>query len=184
MKTVLTIIIIIILTGAGVFWYLREPAGSPSSFFPLPYSTPVTALTQTYTDSARRFSFNYPEGYKVREMQGDGPSRTLLLESTSTSLSTSTSPTAGVQIVITPDETNTNITAEIIRQAIPDMKIENPEPFAVGSSSGLAFRSDNPAFSGASREIWFTSGGYLYQISTYATNDELLKKMFDTWAFF
>jgi len=174
----LTIVIAICLVIAGAFWYLREPAGSAGGLANSPLIIPnsisisVPSLTQTYTDSAQHFSFNYPEDYAVREMPGDGDApRTLVIESSST----------GIQIIITPDDTDTNITAEVIREAISDMKVENPQSFPVGANSGLAFQSDNPAFNGASREVWFASKGFLYQISTYATNDQLLAAIFKTW---
>ncbi len=43
--------------------------------------------------------------------------------------------------------------------------------------------SDNPAFAGASREVWFVFNTNLYQISTYTEFDELLKGLFGTWQF-
>ena len=175
MKISLIITVIIFLTGAGVFWYFQGPAQNlevqpPSS------STPIPSLTQTYTDSAQHFSFNYPEGYSVREVSGDDTSRVLVIESASA--------TDGIQIIITPDYLDSSITAEAIHEAIPDMKVENPQSFPVGANSGLAFQSDNSAFGGASREVWFVYNGFLYQISTYAESDELLKKIFETWTFF
>jgi hypothetical protein len=48
---------------------------------------------------------------------------------------------------------------------------------------GLAFKSDNQAFDGASREVWFVFRGNLYQISTYAWLDPLLQAIFKTWQF-
>ena len=181
MKISLIITVIIFLTGAGVFWYFQGPAQNlevqpPSS------STPIPSLTQTYTDSAQHFSFNYPEGYSVREVSGDDTSRVLIIENTSTAALPTEA--GGIQIIITPDYPDPSITVETIHEAIPDMKVENPQSFPVGANSGLAFQSDNSAFGGASREVWFVYNGFLYQISTYAESDELLKKIFETWTFF
>lgn len=169
MKKSFVIVIIIFLAGAGAFWYFRQPAGgaggSPSASVP--------SLTQTYTDNVLHFSFNYPKDYSVREIQGESDARTLVIENSSTN--------SGIQIIITPDYPDPSITVETIREAIPDMKIENPQSFPVGANSGLTFQSDNPAFDGASREVWFAYNGYLYQISAYAKDDPLLAAIFATW---
>ena len=42
---------------------------------------------------------------------------------------------------------------------------------------GYTFKSDNPAFDGASSDAWFVYRGSLYQLSTYARDDALLKRL-------
>jgi hypothetical protein len=49
--------------------------------------------------------------------------------------------------------------------------------------SGLAFVSDNEAFGGRSREVWFVYDGYLYQISTYLGMDQLVQNVLASWTF-
>jgi|SRR3989344_502537 len=160
-----------------------------STFYFLPRSAPngmgsLTPFsdyqyTQTYSDETYHFSFNYPEGFTVTavsDMGGEG-GKTILLESDDKKV--------GIQILISPYGSDVDITEAMIESDIPDMRVSDPQTVEIGSSrKGLAFMSNNPAFSGASREVWFTSGGYLYQISTYAEFDELLKKLFGTWTFF
>lgn len=182
-KTPLIITIIVSLALSGAFWYFYQSADNQDLTLNSNSQgqTLVTALTQTYTDPAQHFSFNYPEGYTVREVPSDGTSRTPALSEVEVLVIEGSSLTAGIQIIITPDDTNTDITAEAISEAIPDMKVENPQSFPVGANSGLAFQSDNSAFDGASREVWFASNGYLYQISAYASNDQLLAAIFATW---
>jgi hypothetical protein len=92
----------------------------------------------------------------------------------------------GVQIYVTPDNSgNTSLTADDVRTAIPDMKIDGAQDVAIGEDGiGVAFKSDNDAFGGDSREVWFYFRGNLFQISTYARLDSLLKSMFGTWQFF
>lgn len=60
-----------------------------------------------------------------------------------------------MQILISPFQgEDIDVTAEIIKADIPDMKIDNQQEVLVGSSQkGLAFVSDNPAFGGKSREV-------------------------------
>ena len=134
--------------------------------------------TQEYSDSSYRFSFKYPEGFTVTVVPSaeEGQGETVLIESSDNKV--------GVQIIISPYGSDADITAEMIARDIPELKISDAQPVEIGPSrKGLAFMSDNPAFSGKSREVWFVFNKNLYQISTYAENDEFLKKMFSTWQF-
>ncbi|KKU75770.1 MAG: hypothetical protein UY02_C0043G0002 [Candidatus Giovannonibacteria bacterium GW2011_GWB1_47_6b] len=177
MKTSLIVTTIIFLAGAGAFWYFRGPAQNlevqpPSS------SAPIPSLTQTYTDSAQRFSFNYPEGFTITKVPPveEGGGKTILVESPDKKV--------GIQILISPYDSDVDITETMIRSDIPNMRVTDPQTVNIGSSrKGLAFMSDNPAFAGASREVWFVFNTNLYQISTYAEFDELLKGLFGTWQF-
>ena len=92
----------------------------------------------------------------------------------------------GVQIIVSPFSEDLHaLTQDRIHQDVPDMKISEPQPVEIGANyTGLAFKSDNDAFNGASREVWFVLRGNLYQISTYDRLDPLLKKIFATWKFF
>ena len=72
----------------------------------------------------------------------------------------------------------------MIEKDIPDLLITDAQTVEIGDNyKGLAFKSDNSAFGGASREVWFVFRNNLYQISTYEKFDELLKKVFSTWVF-
>jgi hypothetical protein len=173
-------IIIAVLAFIGAFFYFRGiPATinlSSSLFGTSATSTDfglVPELTQSYTDQKLQFSFQYPEGYSVREVAGEDDARTLLVENGTAK--------SGIQIFISPNTEETSITPEIIARDIPDMKVESPQQFKVGSNEGLAFKSDNPAFDGGSREVWFVFNRHLIQISTYADNDKLLAAIFKTW---
>ncbi|HWO07475.1 MAG TPA: hypothetical protein VNM40_02730, partial [Candidatus Paceibacterota bacterium] len=92
----------------------------------------------------------------------------------------------GIQIYITPQPGAPNsLTAADVRASIPDMEVTNEQVVEIGTgNTGVAFISDNEAFGGASREVWFYFRGHLYQISTYAHLDPLLQAMFGTWKFF
>jgi len=64
------------------------------------------------------------------------------------------------------------------------MRIEDVQEVEIGPNrKGIAFLSDNPNFGGRSRDVWFVYKKELYQITTYAEQDEFLKKMFSTWVF-
>lgn len=184
MKTLYIIIglLIIGVLGAGLYFFF------PTSF-PLfsssdeqerePYVVPP--LGETYTNDEYRFSVILPEGFGARSGENEFGGDTVVLEDDSAN---------GVQIIISPfDEAPEGkgyvLTAERITQDLPDMTIADTQSVEVGENNkGIAFKSDNPAFDGASREVWFVFRGNLYQISTYERLDELLKTMFGTWRFF
>jgi len=141
-------------------------------------SAPEATFTHNYIDKSYGFSFSYPDGYSVRSTpNADGAGNTVLVQNDSTK--------KGVQILITPyTDTDTNITEKKITTDIPDMKISNAQNVNVGPAGhGLAFISDNGAFDGNSREVWFVYRGNLYQISTYASYDEFIKTLLSTWKF-
>lgn len=132
--------------------------------------------TETYSYSEYGFSFKYPRDFTVGAIVGDGH-QTILVQNLTKKI--------GVQILITPfDGKDIDITPEIVQQDIPDIKINDAQEILIGENrKGLAFLSDNKAFGGKSREVWFVYKGNLYQISTYAEFDEFLKGLFTTWQF-
>lgn len=133
--------------------------------------------TEKYSHLANRFSFSYPKGFMVISMPNDGV-ETIVVQNTATKVA--------AQITISPFKgDDMDITPDIIKVDIPDMKIDNPQEVPVGPSrKGLAFISDNPAFGSKSSEIWFVFKGNLYQISTYYRFDGFLKGLFATFKFF
>jgi hypothetical protein len=141
------------------------------------YST--VALTKPYSNDAYKFSLNMPDNFAARELPvDDSGATTILIESPDR--------TDGVQIMVTPfPEDLHTLTADRIHQDVPDLTITEPQPVQIGDNyTGLAFRSDNDAFGGASSEVWFVFRSNAYQISTYGRLDPLLKRIFATWKFF
>lgn len=135
-------------------------------------------LTEEYANEQYRFSLSFPEGFSVGELPVD--------EAGGTAIIIQNEKGEGIQIYVVPSGGGQKIlSAEDIRASIPDMAIDAPEPVAIGNEhQGVAFLSNNEAFGGASREVWFYFRGNLYQISAYARQDILLKAMFATWKFF
>jgi hypothetical protein len=119
-----------------------------------------------------------PADFKAQELPGELESgQTIVLQNAKGD---------GVQIYITkyPEDLH-ELTGDNVRIAIPDMRVVQDQVVEIGEDyKGVAFMSDNEAFGGASREVWFVFHGYLFQISTYARLDPLLKSMFATWHFF
>jgi len=179
--------LVIAAVAAGLHWF------SPNSLFFITNSAApeaklepdvVPLLSKEYTNDTYHFSLTLPEGFEARSMKQE-VGETIVFENGSGD---------GIQIIITPfDEDLHVLTKERVQADVPGMQITDAQPVEIGDPStgsgqvyyqGLAFKSDNPAFDGASREVWFVFRGNLYQISTYERLDELLKKMFSTWKFF
>lgn len=133
-------------------------------------------LTARYKNETFGFSLNIPEGFTVGELPKD--------EQEGTAIVLQNEKGEGIQIYIVPAADTKTLTAQDIRATIQDMKVEAEEIVTIGSEyTGVAFLSNNAAFDGASREVWFYFRGNLYQISTYQRLDTLLKAMFATWKF-
>ncbi|MDB5239183.1 MAG: hypothetical protein JWO00_518 [Candidatus Parcubacteria bacterium] len=132
--------------------------------------------TETYIHPARDFAFKYPAGFAVTPLPS-GEAEAITIQSKTGKV--------GIQILITPvDGPDADVTSQMINDSVPDMSIDSAQEVQIGENrKGLAFLSDNPAFDGASREVWFMWRGKLYQISTYAAYDGFLKGLFGTWQF-
>lgn len=183
-KILLILTVLFILAGiAGMAYYLR----SPLLDFVSPTHTPASstaaapALTQPYQNSIYNFSLMMPADFAATESQDPSASSTTIVMQNTTG--------DGVQILVSPFDEDTGqsytLTKERILQDVPDLSISGEQSVVVGANyTGLAFLSDNAAFGGDSREVWFVFRGELYQISTYARLDPLLKGIFATWKFF
>lgn len=170
----------LVLIGAAIWYFFGKEvdlgAVKPASISGGAYTG--APLNADYRNSDFRFTIDMPEGFTAGELPADDAgSQAIILQDGGGN---------GIQIYVTPNASDaTTLTADDIRASIPDMVIQSAEPVEIGNRyTGVAFLSDNEAFDGASREVWFYFRGNLYQISTYARLDGLLKAMFATWAFY
>ena len=137
--------------------------------------------THEYRNYAYQFALTLPAGLKavvVPYQDGDPGTQTYLFEDQKGD---------GVQLMIWPYTEAPNISPSDIEQT--GLTISDVEPLSfVGvpghEASGYTFKSDNPAFNGASSDAWFVYRGSLYQLSTYARDDALLKRLLASWTFF
>jgi len=135
----------------------------------------IAPLTKPYSNNAYRFSLNLPEDFIVIEKKSD----------TGDVLIFNNDKGQGIQIIISPFDNITRFDESIVRASLPDLSISDVQTLNVGKdNTGIAFASDNQAFGGASREVWFVFNSRLYQITTYKNLDPLLKTVFGTWKFF
>ena len=183
-KLLIAIIVLAVLGGLGYWAYHNSsflipntPAATNSAA-----SSTTSELTQAYSNTAYRFSLKMPADFAESDTQDPDTNATTIVLQNQTG--------DGVQIVVSPfsddpqDGSGYTLTKERILQDVPDLAISNEQPVTVGTNyTGLAFKSNNDAFGGDSREVWFVFRGNLYQISTYARLDPLLQKMFGTWSF-
>lgn len=175
MKKILGILVGLAILGAGGYFaysYFTQPPPEP------PYVVP--GLTKEYKNDAHAFSLKMPETFEARSTTDENRVETIVLEDKVPSKSP-----VGVQITITPfDEDLKVLTADRVKQDVPDLAISDIQTIEIGDEyKGLAFKSDNEAFDGASREVWFVFRQNLYQISTYERLDPLLQAIFGTWQF-
>jgi len=170
MKKIFLIICVIAFAGS-VAWFLKD---SEKTIENPAYI--VGALSKEYTSDVYHFSLKTPEEFAIKEAK----------QEEGTMITIEDLHSNGVQVLISPfDEDVKVLTEERIKQDVPDLKISDTQPIDIGDEyKGLAFKSDNEAFDGASREVWFVFRGNLYQISTYERLDPLLKSIFATWKFF
>jgi len=181
MKKIIILIVIVLAIVAGIYYWQSKKQVDTSAYPSVATVEAIKAIpqyeyTEIYTHPTNHFSFKYPKGFAVTSIPSD-EGETMIVQNTVTKVA--------VQIIISKFQgPDVDITPDIIKTDIPDMKIDSIQELLVGPSrKGLAFVSDNSAFGGKSREVWFVFNGNLYQISTYYEFDDFLKGIFATWKF-
>lgn len=136
----------------------------------------IPLATDTYHDPSGVFSFTYPQNFSLRETMDELRNRLLVLEDSATG--------KGLQIRIQNAFEGVAITPARIAHDLPDILIDDQHSILVGKSgSGISFFSDNQAFDGASREVWFSYKTFVYQVSTYKAQSDLVDTILSTWHF-
>ncbi|OHA44858.1 MAG: hypothetical protein A3H13_00710 [Candidatus Taylorbacteria bacterium RIFCSPLOWO2_12_FULL_48_11] len=166
------VVIGIALASAAFFFFGGEKQNAISSNAP---SLPA-AIATTYTHPTLNFSFEYPDSFTVSSFAIEGGEVTTVQE---------VNTQKGFQISITPiDEDLPALTVERIKQDLPNLLIESPQDIIVGERGrGVSFMSNDAAFDGKSREVWFVAGRHFYQLRTYARYDAILNATLSTWKF-
>ncbi|MBI2624580.1 hypothetical protein HYW67_03785 [Candidatus Parcubacteria bacterium] len=136
-----------------------------------------------YTHPKPYFSFRYPAGFTVTALPPDDNGETVLMRNPNDQKQEFQIRISEFDEPFDPAQGKPGpITPERIRKDIPDMAIDTPQTVSVGGENALAFLSRDDSL-GNTREVWFVSGGYLYQITAYAEMDDLLGKILQTWEF-
>lgn len=184
MKKTFIVIILIVIVVLVAFFALNKDDGSADSTFST-VTNQESAITQalldgefskTYRSEAHKFSVKYPEGLEASSFAD---------ESLGADVITIADPASGqgMQIIITPfDENIAVLTAERIKQDVPDLIIRDPQEVILGSSGkGVAFLDAEDDT--ANRQIWFIARQSLYQITAPVSSDTLVQKMLNNWVF-
>lgn len=130
----------------------------------------------TFSSGKYHFSITYPDGYKASISSDPDGNDTLIVQN---------SKSEGLQVRIEKMDTPVDaITESMIRNDIPNIVMNDSKNVTVGNvGKGVSFTSNNPAFGGNSREIWFAANGYFYQLSADMKYDDLVGNVIAGWVF-
>ena len=189
-QRIIALIIILAALGAGA--YLLFSRGNLKSLnlemFKLGSSTGNTNeslkpsegasanLTEEYVSPDYGFSFKYPKGFNATELDDDS-GHTVLVQNAEEK--------KGFQVYITPFDEAEPLTAARILQYLPPSEVIDPKDVLIGEGKAInavIFLSTNPSF-GKTREVWFIREGFLYQVTTYEGQDNLIGPILETFRF-
>ena len=132
----------------------------------------------TYIDPAYVFSFEFPSSFKQSAYEDDaGDIR--VFENVKTGGGDSS-----FQIFIMPFDEEGPITAERIKKDVPQIIIHEPQEAIIGKDKimALIFKGEDSTL-GETREVWFSYGEHLYQITAPIAFDSQLVEIMETWKF-
>jgi len=140
----------------------------------IPQTEQVSEDVNRYTNEHYGFSFEYPTELSIKEYDEGNNSQTTVFQRGDEQY--------GFQVFVTP-YSKKEITKERILKDIPSGMVENPLEVVIGEEQrALAFLSRN-TFMGDTREVWFIRGGFLYEITTYKSQDEWLASILKSLKF-
>jgi len=129
--------------------------------------------TNAYQSDAYHFSLFYPDDLSVSEQPEPGDSMVVLFKDPSSGQS--------FDIFITPYD-EPKITQARFLMDEPSGVMQDPVNILIDGAPATEFLSTNPAM-GASREIWFLHGGFLYEVTAPQSLDSWLQQIMETWQF-
>lgn len=182
-KTLLAISIILVLAilgfaGYKIYALKKYPKSNVENKAPPVNRTEESNLAKQELNSGKiktfqhprlNFSFQYPENFALASMP-DEEGEALLLQKGN----------IGFQIYIKPIAETVEVTAEMVRSDIPDMKVDNAFYIDINGAKALVFDSENDAKL-KTGEIWFSRKGQLYQITTYREFAPVLADIVKSW---
>jgi hypothetical protein len=134
----------------------------------------VDADTNRYENKERGFTLEYPKALAVREFEEEGGGQTVVFQKPGEEI--------GFQIFIVP-YAGTTITEERLKKDLKGASVTDYTNIVIGGNINAAmFWSESPII-GKSREVWFIRSGYLYEVTTYASQDSSLAGILSTLAF-
>jgi hypothetical protein len=188
-KVVLIFVGIVLL--AGLFVLVQKHAASLSPSAPLgaftavddaSTSAPASNIsdavqpppnTKEFQSNIYHFSLYYPDDLSATKQPGADGSMVVLFEDPSSG--------RGFDIFIAPYD-QPKITQATFLMDEPSGVMNDPQNITIDGAPATEFFSTNTAI-GASREIWFLHGGFLYEITTPQSLDSWLLQIMETWQF-
>lgn len=189
-KKQLALFIALILVGGTVFLFSRDADVAVQKATVFEFETEVNSAQmilgegyQTFTHPTFAFSVEYPNTFVIEAYKEKDGGETIIFQ-------TQDEKKLGFQIFISPFGEDEVITRERILEDIPFTTVLEPQEVIIGNPSvnsgqvihALVFWSEDPSV-GKTREVWFTYGGNLYEITTYAELDSWLAQILSSWRF-
>ena len=139
----------------------------------------LPAGTKEYKNARYGFSLLHPSGLSVGTFDEGGGASTITFQNPEKA--------EGFQIFIVPyGEPQAGLPAQAgekrFRQDVPSGVRKSLRKIAVGGTRGDAFYSESATL-GATREVWFVRGGFLYELTTLKSLDRWLGTIVKTWKF-
>lgn len=147
-------------------------AASGASSVSAPARKPPEGMRE-YRSAAYRFSLFYPQELAVAERPEGGGAATVTFQNIEKA--------EGFQIFIVPYG-EPQVSEKRFRQDVPSGVRESVTNIVVGGATGAAFYSTDAEL-GATREVWFVRGGFLYEVTTLKPLDAWLGEIIQTWRF-
>jgi hypothetical protein len=131
-----------------------------------------------YTNEALHFSFRIPEGFSAPDgTVNAGTGHIVELSNTKSDK---------LLILALPIDTGADqvLTEQIVRDNAPGQNLSDfHEGLLQEGTRGLMFRTDSGEWGGGGIAFWFIHDTYLYELSTYTRDAELLDAVMQTWRF-
>lgn len=155
-----------------------SPSGTPQSGTSLKKFAAKPGVETRYIDDGLGFSFNVPDGFTVGAAKTNVPGAEAVTAENN----------AGDKLLIIVRPISGSLPSLRVPdvQAIsPGIAVEDSAPISVGKGiEGLAFDAADPQWNGADcAELWFSLGGYLFQVSAPRADANLLLFVWQSWKF-
>ena len=155
----------------GLFSWPKRIASTATVVSP---SVPVLPVgTKEYRNTRYGFSLQHPSELSVSTVDEGSGASTITFQNVEKG--------EGFQIFIVPYQAP-QVSEERFKQDVPSGVRESLSDITVDGETAAAFYSTNVAL-GATREVWITHNGFLYEVTTLKSLDKWLGGIIQTWKF-
>lgn len=131
-------------------------------------SSTITEKTETYKNDQYKFEIKLPINAKVTNIE-EVAGQSLLIQNVGKDKE--------IQIYVSSLDEEMILTEERIKQDIPDIKMEKFAEVKVDQIKAITFIDLDQN----TREVWFTRGGFLYQVTGDFKDDQLFGNIMESW---